>query len=223
MLQLSSSSSSWPRRKPCLIMVPKTARKVAVAVKGGDGKDSAVLRCRYGETRTRRRYAEQDIKWLGRCEEGAAWQIPPSPPKVRRRGRRRSGDDVRFVMEVTDGGGGGGGEDQVLELRYSTADAKPFQQQKLRQEHQPQQRQQRFVEGAPKRPTCGERPSSPTSVSSRSGGFVLGGENGECALAVNLGHAFKIRLKFFTSAAEGEGKKRPRYLLGCSWFSLPFW
>ena len=233
MLQLSASSDAWPGRRPCLIVVPKTAKSVAVVIKGGAaggaGKNrewtktasSAVPRCRYGETKkvtTRRgprRYAEQDIKWLGRCEAGATWarsKQGPAPRKVvrGRRRRRRSEEDARFVIEVTDGGGDGGGaaggeDDRVLELRYSTADTNAVQQQK-------QQQQPRNMAGErPTRTACDGRPppSSSARLSSRRAGFVLGGEgeDGECAVTVHLGHAYKLRLKFFTSAAETKGER----------------
>ena len=224
MLRLSASSDAWPWRRPCLIVVPETAKSVVVVIKGGDsgaGKSaewkktasSAFLRCRYGETKegaTRRRYAEQDIKWLGRCEAGATWaRGEPRPPRKvdhrERRRRRRSGDDdARLVIEVT---ADGGGDDRVLELRYSTVDADAVQQQ--------QQQQQTRVIAGEERPTttrtvCDGRPPSPARLSSGAGGggggFVLGGEDGECAVAVHLGHAYKVRLKIFPSASEVKGE-----------------
>ena len=229
-LQLSASSDAWPWRRPCLIVVPKNVNSVAVVIKDGDGgagknrerhetASSALLRCRYGETkggatkrprrrRRRWRFAEQDIKWLGRCDAGATWawrseqssSLKVDRGRRQRRRRRRSGDDARFVIEVTDsdgdgdGGSVGGADHRMLELRYSTADTNAVQQ----------RQQPRDI--AATRTTCDGRPLSPARLSARSGGFLLGGEDGQCAVAVHLGHAYKVRLAFFPSAAETQGE-----------------
>ena len=190
MLQLSATSDTQPRRRPCLIVVPETARRVAVIAKGGDEKSSASERCRYGEMKKpstfRQWCAEDDIKWLGRCDAGAILTRSDQRAGQGHRWRRRTGKNARFVVEVTDDDVSGVGG-QVLELRYSTANADTV------------------------RTACAGRSSSPERLSSRSGGFVLGGEDGGCAVAVRLGHAYKTRLKiFFTSAAsDAKGELYP--------------
>ena len=94
---------------------------------------------------------------------------------------------------MTDGDGDGGsvgGEDhRMLELRYSTADTNALPR-----------------DIAATRTTCDRQPLSPARLSARSGGFLLGGEDGQCAVAVHLGHAYKVRLAFFPSAAETQGE-----------------
>ena len=193
MLQLSAApDAARPRRGPCLIVVPETARRVTVVAKGGDEKSSASKRCRYGEvakkpSTSRQWYAEEDIKWLGRCDAGAILARRGQEVEQGRRWRRRSGENARFVVEVTDDVVSNGGGGRVLELRYSAANADAV------------------------RTACAGRSSSPERMSSRSGGFVLGGEDGRCAVAVRLGHAYKTRLKiFFTSAAsDAKGELYP--------------
>ena len=189
MLQLSAASdAARPRRGPCLIVVPETARRVTVVAKGGDEKSSASERCRYGEAKkpgaSRQWYAEEDIKWLGRCDAGVILARKGQEVEQGRRWRRRSGENARFVVEVNDDDVSGGGG-RALELRYSTANADRV------------------------RKACEGRSSSPERMSSRSGSFVLGGEDGSCAVAVRLGHAYKIRLKFFLTSADAKGELYP--------------
>ena len=194
MLQLSAASdAARPRRGPCLIVVPETARRVAVVAKGGDEKSSASERCRYGEAKkpsaSRQWYAEEDIKWLGRCDAGVVLARSDQGAEQGRRWRRRSGENARFVVEVADDVVSGGGGGRAFELRYSTADADAV------------------------RTACAGRSSSspPERLSSRrGGGFVLGGEDGGgCAVAVRLGHAYKIRLKFFLTSTDAKGEPYP--------------
>ena len=228
-LQLSASSDSWLWRRKCLIIVPKTAKSVAVIVKdssGGvssnnkkqeeiDGSESELIRCRYGETKvSSRQYAEQDIKWLGGCEAGASWstwnkrkmrtveQMVRLTNKSPETGGNLSREAVRFVIEVdaTDSATGDGVADQVLEVRYSDASEMPP------------------PNNFEPTPLCGARPQPAVSrppLSSRRGSFVLGGE-GECEASVHLMYGYKIRFNFIISVAakKTKGKVSAKAVVG---------